>query len=84
MKKHREIIRQKCPVCDGTGIIYYAYNISTKVTKEVSENDYFRMWENEAAARRNREEWIQSASEECARCNGRGTIDGKNSRGGFF
>lgn len=66
---------QECPDCKGTGKVYTAWNMNTGECREVSEETWLCLPQDEDTAIMRRSAWVQNEPENCPTCNGEGEIE---------
>lgn len=63
-----------CDRCGGSGKIYWAWNYVTGDNKEVSEEEYDKMLDDDLEAEKQGEQWIRCDEEWCPDCHGEGCL----------
>ena len=63
-----------CPDCEGNGVVYYAFHITERRFKKVTELAYTILPQDEDEARYMRGKWCQGDILKCPTCKGEGEI----------
>lgn len=75
MKTNYNYITRKCPICEGKKGRYWALNILTNETVEVTETTYRLLPSTEEDALKRKGHYIRWEFEKCERCSGDGVVE---------
>lgn len=65
---------EDCPECEGTGMVYHAFDIRTRKFVRVTELEFMMLPDDEDVARSLNARCCQGCSEVCHMCDGEGRV----------